>query len=294
MPWGQYIMPIREAPAGLTTERSAMSNELYHFGIKGQKWGIRRFQNKNGGLTSAGRKRYDDNESGNSSGKKELTPEQRAARNKKIRTAAIITGATAVAAISAVVIAKKYKERSLMNITKHLNDQLGNDIDDVVNKGRDAVGKSFAKNLKSNPYGQEAAQKIRDNENAALNAVREKARKAAEEARQNAATMEKLKKSASTPRIARPESASTQWKKAMAETERKKNADRLAFQRFMEQERINKENAKKYIDRNRDKIDERIKSEREKYNKHKAELEKQLAEARARAAKKNYGYRGRG
>lgn len=33
------------------------SNELYHHGIKGQKWGVRRFQNKNGTLTSAGKTR---------------------------------------------------------------------------------------------------------------------------------------------------------------------------------------------------------------------------------------------
>ena len=35
------------------------NNELYHHGIKGQRWGIRRFQNKDGSLTDAGRKRYD-------------------------------------------------------------------------------------------------------------------------------------------------------------------------------------------------------------------------------------------
>ena len=36
-----------------------MENEvLTHHGIKGQKWGIRRFQNADGSLTSAGRKRY--------------------------------------------------------------------------------------------------------------------------------------------------------------------------------------------------------------------------------------------
>lgn len=31
--------------------------ELYHYGIKGQKWGVRRFQNPDGSLTAKGRKR---------------------------------------------------------------------------------------------------------------------------------------------------------------------------------------------------------------------------------------------
>lgn len=34
------------------------SKELYHHGILGQRWGIRRFQEKNGDLTPAGKKRY--------------------------------------------------------------------------------------------------------------------------------------------------------------------------------------------------------------------------------------------
>ena len=34
------------------------ANALYHFGIKGQRWGVRRFQNADGTLTSDGRKRY--------------------------------------------------------------------------------------------------------------------------------------------------------------------------------------------------------------------------------------------
>lgn len=34
------------------------SSELYHWGIKGQKWGIRRYQNEDGTLTTEGKKRY--------------------------------------------------------------------------------------------------------------------------------------------------------------------------------------------------------------------------------------------
>lgn len=36
-----------------------MESSLQHHGIKGQKWGRRRFQNKDGTLTPAGKKRYD-------------------------------------------------------------------------------------------------------------------------------------------------------------------------------------------------------------------------------------------
>lgn len=35
-----------------------MNNELYHNGILGHKWGVRRFQRNDGTLTDAGKKRY--------------------------------------------------------------------------------------------------------------------------------------------------------------------------------------------------------------------------------------------
>lgn len=39
-----------------------MANVLMHYGIKGMKWGVRRYRNRDGTLTSAGKLRYSPNE----------------------------------------------------------------------------------------------------------------------------------------------------------------------------------------------------------------------------------------
>lgn len=72
--------------------------ELYHHGIKGQRWGIRRFQNKDGSLTAKGRKRYGDADSvskkeSDESAKKGLTDKQKRA----IKIGAAVVGTALVA-----------------------------------------------------------------------------------------------------------------------------------------------------------------------------------------------------
>lgn len=68
-----------------------MNNELYHHGIKGQKWGVRRYQFADGSYTPAGIKRYQNGK--NVTGYKRIEsmmPMQVSELNKSIKTA--ITG----------------------------------------------------------------------------------------------------------------------------------------------------------------------------------------------------------
>ena len=43
----------------LLNRRFVNANELYHYGIKGMKWGIHRYQNPDGSFTPVGKKRLE-------------------------------------------------------------------------------------------------------------------------------------------------------------------------------------------------------------------------------------------
>ena len=105
-------------------------DELYHWGIKGMRWGVRRYQKKDGSLTTAGKKRYSEgDESPKSEPKKSkhrlaleskfksagMSDEEAAKQaDKRIRTEKILAaaGVVTVAAATTYVVHKHLKEKS--------------------------------------------------------------------------------------------------------------------------------------------------------------------------------------
>ena len=74
-----------------------MKNELYHYGVSGQKWGVRRYQNGDGSYTSEGKKRY------------------KKSSSSKSKKKAIVIGAAAVGTALAVCGAYKLAKSGKLN-----------------------------------------------------------------------------------------------------------------------------------------------------------------------------------
>lgn len=47
------------------------NNQIWHWGVKGMKWGVRRYQNADGSLTDAGKRRYESDAAANVKKKKD-------------------------------------------------------------------------------------------------------------------------------------------------------------------------------------------------------------------------------
>ena len=67
-------------------------NGLYHHGIKGQKWGVRRYQNEDGTWTEAGKERYGSSKGSSTAKGMELDPELVTLATYAVATAAMYVG----------------------------------------------------------------------------------------------------------------------------------------------------------------------------------------------------------
>lgn len=105
-------------------------NTLQHWGIKGQRWGIRRFQRKDGSLTPEGKRRYDDLESD--------SEEHVRARSKSTRT---MTDAELQSAVRRLEMEKRYNDLNPRHVSA------GEKIGKAILKASGEVALNVGKNL---------------------------------------------------------------------------------------------------------------------------------------------------
>lgn len=135
------------------------NNTLRHWGIKGMKWGVRRYQNKDGTLTDAGKKRYDRDIRENNAKKKDNRividgPDADRWVKEDIRRAKNLAddGSRTVNELSKINNASKKKNRTRMNLDhmtdKEMRDKINRELlerqyNDVFNPERTSKGREY-------------------------------------------------------------------------------------------------------------------------------------------------------
>lgn len=134
----------------MTRDEYESSLYLAHHGIKGQKWGIRRYQNEDGSYTDAGKKRRRDDESDSSdleSKKKGLSD----GTKKALKAGAIVAG-TALALYGAYKLSEatdlpskigEAKERINGEIWRVKNSNTGKMVGEAIDKINSSKAKKF-------------------------------------------------------------------------------------------------------------------------------------------------------
>lgn len=110
-------------------------NELQHHGIKGQKWGVRRYQNADGTLTSEGKKRYSEQGTLNTESQSASSSNQ----TKKIVKAAVVSALTVASVAAVSTYAAKNPEKVKNMISKVKDSKVSELSKQAVEKGKNTV-----------------------------------------------------------------------------------------------------------------------------------------------------------
>ena len=136
----------------LTSSASFISDdELYHYGIKGQKWGVRRYQNKDGSLTAAGKKRRSSSDEVRNMSTDELRQKVRRLNNEQ-RYIDLTKSSSSSISKTAVGIERVSRVGGDANrIYKSMNGE-NNPYSKVANQGIDAMSRTarLTKKIDSN------------------------------------------------------------------------------------------------------------------------------------------------
>lgn len=116
-------------------------NALQHYGIKGQKWGVRRYQNADGSLTSDGKKRY-----GGGDGSSSKTSEADA--QKKERAKKIVAGVAVAATLTAATVVYLKNKETVDKFVKEHGSDLVSKAKDVKNNVKEHHADAVAQKVK--------------------------------------------------------------------------------------------------------------------------------------------------
>lgn len=120
-----------------------MELELRHYGIKGMKWGVRRFQNGDGSLTAAGRTRYADDDG--------------TGQRKKSVAKKVAIGAAAVAGVALTAyLVKKHGARKAAELTAKV--ETGKAMVDKLKESTSILSTPVSQIQTSKPSGRSAAE----------------------------------------------------------------------------------------------------------------------------------------